>query len=110
MGQSLAAVQAPAGIVYLQELRWLTGVAWLRPFCASPTNCVDWCYWGRDGRPNSSHHMEGVNLVYLDGHARYKKSAAIRSGDFGLIPADDHQGPKGVGHTGVCGKRYSRQL
>jgi prepilin-type N-terminal cleavage/methylation domain-containing protein len=59
MGQSLAAVQAPAEFIYLQELRWLTSVAWLRPNCVSPTNCALWCYWDSNGRPNSSHHMGG---------------------------------------------------
>jgi prepilin-type processing-associated H-X9-DG protein len=111
MGASLAAVAAPADIVYLQELRWLTRVAWLRPVCVSPTNCSYWCWWGPDGKPGYSyHHAEGANFVYVDGHAKYRKTAALRSGEFGLSPADDVQDLKGAGHNGVCGKRYARQF
>jgi prepilin-type N-terminal cleavage/methylation domain-containing protein/prepilin-type processing-associated H-X9-DG protein len=111
MGASLAAVSAPADIVYLQELRWLTRVAWLRPACASPTNCTAWCWWGPDGKPGYSfHHMEGANLIFIDGHARYRKTTALRSGDFGLSPATDTQEAGGAGHGGVCGKRYTKQL
>jgi prepilin-type processing-associated H-X9-DG protein len=111
MGGSLAAVSAPADIVYLQELRWLTRVAWLRPVCTSPTQCIAWCWWGPDGKPGYSfHHMEGANFIYVDGHAKYRKTAALKSGEFGLSPGDDVQDVKGTGHGGVCGKRYSRQL
>jgi prepilin-type processing-associated H-X9-DG protein len=55
-------------------------------------------------------HMEGANFVFLDGHAQYKKNAAIRSGDFGLSPADDQRDIKGNGHSGVCGKTYNTQF
>jgi prepilin-type processing-associated H-X9-DG protein len=54
--------------------------------------------------------MEGANFVFLDGHAQYKKNAAIRSGDFGLSPADDQRDIKGNGHSGVCGKTYNTQF
>jgi prepilin-type N-terminal cleavage/methylation domain-containing protein/prepilin-type processing-associated H-X9-DG protein len=112
MGTSLAAVQFPADMVYLQEYRLLTRVAWLRPTCVSATKCGYWCWWGTpDKRPGYSNvHMEGGNFVYVDGHAKYKKNAAIRSGDFGLSPGDDGRDPKGDGHSGTCGKLYTKTL
>lgn len=33
-------------------------------------------------------HMGGGNLLFADGHAKWKKSTAMRSSDFGLTP--DH--------------------
>jgi prepilin-type processing-associated H-X9-DG protein len=112
MQKSLAVVPNPSEIVYMQEYRFLTRVAWLRPACTSPTRCALWCWWGvPDNKPGYSNvHMEGANFVFLDGHARYKKNAAIRSGDFGLSPADDHRDVKGNGHSGVCGKTYNTQF
>jgi prepilin-type N-terminal cleavage/methylation domain-containing protein/prepilin-type processing-associated H-X9-DG protein len=112
MGASLAAVQAPADMVYLQEYRFLTRVAWLRPACTAAGKCNMWCWWGvPDNRPGYSNvHMEGGNFVYVDGHAKYKKNAALRSGDFGLYPPDDQREIKGTGHNGICGKVYTKQL
>jgi prepilin-type processing-associated H-X9-DG protein len=111
MGASLASVQAPADIVYLQELRWLTRVAWLRPVCTAPNNCSYWCWWAPDGKPGYSyHHMEGANFIYIDGHAKYRKTNALQSGEFGLTPSTDRHDASGSGHNGVCGKRYAKQL
>jgi prepilin-type N-terminal cleavage/methylation domain-containing protein/prepilin-type processing-associated H-X9-DG protein len=112
MGTTLAAVQAPADVIYMQEYRLLTRVAWLRPACTSPTKCGYWCWWGvPDNKPGYSNvHMEGGNFVFLDGHARYKKNAALRSGDFGLSPGDDQRELKGTGHNGICGKLYNKAL
>jgi prepilin-type N-terminal cleavage/methylation domain-containing protein/prepilin-type processing-associated H-X9-DG protein len=112
MGHSLAAVTSPADIVYMQEYRMLTRVAWLRPACTSATKCGYWCWWGiPNNQPGYSNvHMEGGNFVFVDGHARYKKNAAIRSGDFGLSPGDDQRELKGTGHNGICGRLYNKAL
>jgi prepilin-type N-terminal cleavage/methylation domain-containing protein/prepilin-type processing-associated H-X9-DG protein len=112
MGMPLAAVTNPADMVYMQEYRMLTRYAWLRPACTSATKCGYWCWWGvPDNRPGYSNvHMEGGNFVHVDGHAKYKKNQAIRSGDFGLSPGDDQREPKGTGHNGICGKLYNKAL
>ena len=111
MGKSLATVTSPADIIYVQEYRMLTRVAWLRPACTSPTKCGGWCWWGvPDNRPGYSNvHMEGGNFVYVDGHAKYKKNNALKSGDFGLTPSEQKEA-KGTGHNGICGKQYTVQL
>src|SRR5262245_15655599 len=46
MGSSMAVVQRPSDIVYLQEYRFLTRVAWLRPACTPAGKCNMWCWWG----------------------------------------------------------------
>jgi hypothetical protein len=45
----------------------------------------------------------------VDGHAKYTRFAALKSGDFGLNPPDDSTPtlPAGLGHSGVCAKQYS---
>jgi prepilin-type N-terminal cleavage/methylation domain-containing protein/prepilin-type processing-associated H-X9-DG protein len=111
MGKSLAAITNPSNIVYMQEYRLLTRVAWLRPNCSSPTRCGAWCWWGipKNDPGYANVHMEGANFIYADGHAKYKKNSAIRSGDFGLFP-DEPKEAKGTGHSGICGKAYTVQL
>jgi len=91
MGRSLAVVPAPADIVYLQELRWRTRYAWLRPVTYDQGATYTYWHWkapdGREGYSNN--HQEGGNLLYIDGHARYRRGTALKSGDFGLLPGDD---------------------
>src|SRR5258707_14076049 len=46
MGKNLAAASSPSDLVYMQEYRLLTRVAWLRPPCSSPTRCALWRWRG----------------------------------------------------------------
>jgi prepilin-type N-terminal cleavage/methylation domain-containing protein/prepilin-type processing-associated H-X9-DG protein len=122
MGRPLAVISRPSDTVYMQEYRYWTRVAWLRPACSTP-NCTQlccWCWWGvPDTRPGgitatqpgySNVHFNGANFVLADGHAKFKKNAAIRAGDFGLSPPTDGTDPKGNGHSGTCGKNYKVDL
>ena len=36
-------------------------------------------------------HEEGGNLVFVDGHAEYRKYRKLQSGDFGLTPDELYQ-------------------
>jgi prepilin-type processing-associated H-X9-DG protein len=39
----------------------------------------------------SNVHDEGGNLIFVDGHAEYKKYRKLRSGEFGLVPDELYQ-------------------
>jgi prepilin-type N-terminal cleavage/methylation domain-containing protein/prepilin-type processing-associated H-X9-DG protein len=89
MGRTLAAMPAPADIVYLQELFDRRRVAYLRPR-PQGTQFDAWHYQRGGGLENyTTIHMEGGNLVFADGHAKWRRGASMRSGDFGLVPATD---------------------
>lgn len=92
IGRALAVVPAPAEIVYLQELNVRTRLAVLRPRSVTPGS-GSYTQWHCCGpwQPEfySSLHLEGGNLLFADGHARWRKGAGLRSGDFGLLPATD---------------------
>ena len=90
MGRPLAVVPEPAGIIYLHELGVQERIAWLRPVC-NGANCVAWCYY-HNKHWYSNNHQGGGNLIFADGHAKYRTLFSIHSGDFGLTP-DRPQNP-----------------
>jgi prepilin-type N-terminal cleavage/methylation domain-containing protein/prepilin-type processing-associated H-X9-DG protein len=93
MGRSLAAIPSPAELIYLDENRYRWHVAWLRPRVVDPKRGrYQWWHWnlGPEGKIEqySNVHMGGGNLVFVDGHAKYKAVRSLRSSDFGLVPDD----------------------
>jgi prepilin-type processing-associated H-X9-DG protein len=93
MGRPLSVMPAPADIVYLDENRTRSHAAWLRPALTNPKK-EQYSYWHFDqGLPKNTEqydnvHMGGGNLVFVDGHAKYRSYKQLRSRDFGLDPDD----------------------
>jgi prepilin-type processing-associated H-X9-DG protein len=48
----------------------------------------------------NNNHSGGGNLLYCDGHAKWKKTVAIRSGDFGLLPNQAYTATNGTNPDG----------
>ena len=89
LGRRLAAVPNPADIVYLQELYNRRRVAYLRPGFDGKKYYY-WHFARATGLENyTTIHMQGGNLVFCDGHAKWRRGQSMRSRDFGLLP-DDH--------------------
>jgi prepilin-type N-terminal cleavage/methylation domain-containing protein/prepilin-type processing-associated H-X9-DG protein len=99
LGRPLSVTPNPAEIVYLQEnnLRW--NQAWLQPALTNPKKGLyQWWHWekGIEKKEQFSNlHSGGGNLLFVDGHAKYKHHLQIRSRDFGLLPDD---GPEADGN------------
>jgi prepilin-type N-terminal cleavage/methylation domain-containing protein/prepilin-type processing-associated H-X9-DG protein len=95
MGRALAVVPNPAEIVYLQEnnLKW--NYAWMRPQLVDAKGTYQWWHWDLGNeKPKDQYsnlHSNGGNLVFADGHAKYKSLNSIRSSDFGLVPDEGHE-------------------
>jgi len=93
MGRALAVIPAPADIVYLDENRIRSHAAWLRPALVNVPK-AQYSYWHFDqGLPKNTEqycnvHMGGGNLVFVDGHTKYRSYKQLRSADFGLTPDD----------------------
>lgn len=78
--RSLAVIPAPADIIFLQEYKFKTRVSHVRPCLVSgQTNR----YYQFNHGFYDYQHSEGGNLLYCDGHAKFKKKTAIRFLDFG---------------------------
>lgn len=82
-GRPLSAVPAPAEIVYLQEYYYREDDARQFPFLVQGEGYAQW-YWD-----TSENHAGGGNLLFIDGHARWRRQEALRCRDFGLLPPDD---------------------
>ncbi len=106
MDRKLTAIPKPTDIIFLQEQRVRINLCLLRPAAGdgstvpcSPKKYATWPgnYGGGGESQHTSVHPPGAkniasrggNLIFTDGHAQYRKNKDLRSGDFGLLPADD---------------------
>jgi prepilin-type N-terminal cleavage/methylation domain-containing protein len=96
MGKPIGRVPNPSDIIFLQEFKTVLNLAHLRPreMQVGSGQYQWWHYYrveaatGYNSEFYSNSHMDGGVLVHVDGHVKWKKGTSIRSGDFGLIPAD----------------------
>ncbi|MCX6368890.1 MAG: DUF1559 domain-containing protein [Armatimonadetes bacterium] len=78
--KSLAAIPAPADIIFLQEYKYKTRVSHVRPCLATNSTTV---YNQFNHQFYDYQHSGGTILLYCDGHAKFKRKSAIRFSDFG---------------------------
>ena len=107
LGRTLAAVPRPAAIILMQEAWSLSHNLWNQPEPDNRSEAAmegresttyhEWHMWASLGDHESfvsayprenlcNAHSEGGNLVFVDGHAQYKKYRQLWSSDFGLKP------------------------
>ena len=112
LGRTLAAVPRPAALILMQEAWSLSHNLWNQPEPNDrsedvleglrPTTYHEWHMWASSSTHESfispfmrenlcNVHDEGGNLVFVDGHAEYKKYRKLRSSDFGLKPDELYQ-------------------
>ena len=94
MQRTLAAIPAPADIVFLGEEKIRVSRALLRPRYRNGTNPRVFEHWhglepfpaGSQVERYNNNHNEGGNLLYCDGHAKWIQYKSISSGMFGMQP------------------------
>ncbi len=91
--KALASLPAPADLIYLREFRIYTRTAQVRPRRVSATSAF---YVEFDHLLYDFIHMEGSNLLYCDGHAKWKRKIAIRFTDFGADPTSPNAACRGT--------------
>ena len=89
---SLAAVPEASSVIWVQEYINRDSPSYLRPVWTSAT--TTFYYWSSDAYSNS--HFDGGNLLFVDGHAKWKKHSAICAADYGL---NDPVGANACGTT-----------
>lgn len=82
---SMAAVSQPASRIMLQEYNVVRNVSYQRPYESDPTNLIfsSWLASTVNGT-YSDNHFGGGNLLYADGHVKWKLQSSICARDFGL--------------------------
>ena len=80
--KSLAAIQASANVVMIQEYPRKFACMFYRPAQYTPGTTYLYLH-GTNNNPFALHN-DGDNLLFCDGHVKYKKSSAITPMDFGL--------------------------
>jgi prepilin-type processing-associated H-X9-DG protein len=83
-GANLAALTAPADLIYLHEVRNFNRIAQEKPrlLDGDPTSATNFSHAFYDRL-----HNDGANLLFADGHARWQRRDAIRYAQFGA-PVD----------------------
>jgi prepilin-type N-terminal cleavage/methylation domain-containing protein/prepilin-type processing-associated H-X9-DG protein len=107
LGRPLSAVPRPSAIILLQEAWSLSHQVWNQPEPSDRSEAAnegfgsntysEWHMWASSSTHDSfitpferenlcNAHEDGGNLVFVDGHAEYRKYRKLQSGDFGLTP------------------------
>jgi prepilin-type N-terminal cleavage/methylation domain-containing protein/prepilin-type processing-associated H-X9-DG protein len=97
MEHKMSAIQSPSRLIFIQESMVQISFCALRPADAADFGGTagTYSYWHDNLSTGtelySSTHFQGGNLLFCDGHAEFRQRAKLRSGDFGLSPANDTQ-------------------
>jgi prepilin-type N-terminal cleavage/methylation domain-containing protein/prepilin-type processing-associated H-X9-DG protein len=80
-GRPLASVPEPAGLIFLHEGDWRWRACHCRPEPDPPTSRfyieINHVFYDRL-------HQDGTNLLFCDGHAKWRKKSSIRISEYGL--------------------------
>jgi prepilin-type processing-associated H-X9-DG protein len=94
MERTLSDTRSPSQVIFIQECLVKIAYCALRPM-TFPSEKGTYYFWHDNFSVGkelySSTHFEGGNFVYCDGHADFRQRLKLRSGDFGLTPAEDTQ-------------------
>ena len=92
----ISRITNPSAIVYLQELYNRRDIAFLRPFRQGANQYRYWHFrfqpapalnWLQLPENYTVLHNKGGNLLFVDGHAEYRKGETMTSADFGMVTA-----------------------
>ncbi len=86
MGRSMAVIPNSAEIIWAQELANNTNTPWLRPYL-TPTATPAYAEW-MNPTSYSGNHFDGGNLLFVDGHVKFRKREGIKASEFGINAVD----------------------
>lgn len=84
--QNVPKFSRTAEIVMLQEDNYRYLFIYYRPYALSATTFTRWHYVSSGKELFNNNHFDGGNLLFIDGHVKFRRYASMRSGDFGLLP------------------------
>jgi len=81
--KAIAAIPAPADIIYAEEYLFNTRVSQVRPCPRTLVNGVPTVFYQFNHDYYLRNHSEGSNQLFCDGHAKWKKKTAVKFKDYG---------------------------
>ena len=94
-----------SGLIIVQETAYAEGRSALRPFFDPGNAGLGYQFWHTvdSGTERESYnHDQGGNLLYVDGHVKYRKSNTITSGMFGFTPDTPYAPDFGNTGSAIC--------
>ncbi len=97
MEKTMANIKNPSGLIFIQESTVQIAFCALRPGDAADFGGIagTYTYWHDNLSTGkelyASTHFQGGNFLFCDGHGEFRQRTKLRSGDFGLSPANDPQ-------------------
>jgi prepilin-type N-terminal cleavage/methylation domain-containing protein/prepilin-type processing-associated H-X9-DG protein len=82
-GVSIAAIPESAALIAMQERKWVYRIASHDPQRV-PYNSNNYQYWLYTAGGYSNVHFDGGNLLFADGHAKWRRTVSISAREFGL--------------------------
>ena len=79
-GRNIASIPEVATVISVQEYAFRTRNIYLRPYRFSTTSAQYWL----GNTTYSGLHFDGGNLLFCDGHVKFRKQDAICASDYGL--------------------------
>ena len=88
---SLAAINEPSTTIFMQEYNNVVSWTYLRPTRVG--DGVNFFLWLYDGA-FSTKHFDGGNLLFCDGHAKWRKTSSICASEFAVTTTPDSCGDR----------------
>ena len=89
-GRAVSVVPNVSEVVQIQESDGNSSSLFLRPMrdiCAAGEYNY-WHYYTAGAEQYNLRHFDGGNLLFADGHVKWRKMSTLLAGDFGLTPAN----------------------
>ena len=105
LGRSQAGIQSPSTLIWVHEYAFLSGETFIRPQSDPAAQGAPWNGnyrgWMEAGPFNyDNQHFDGGNLLFNDGHVKFRKQNSISGSEFGLGgPNAALKGPQAAGLT-----------
>jgi prepilin-type N-terminal cleavage/methylation domain-containing protein/prepilin-type processing-associated H-X9-DG protein len=80
LDQLTAAISRPSEIIWVNEYHSASYWTYMRPYRPSPGNI----YWSWNDSGLTNNHFDGGNILYMDGHVKWKLRTSVCAKDYGL--------------------------
>ena len=82
LSRHISSLPEPASLILVQDYKFRASTSYLRPY--RTTTAGDYTQWLTDANYNAT-HFDGGNLLFADGHVKWRQQSTICASEFGLL-------------------------